>query len=420
MVRRLTNRKILLSVLIGLTLLLALVSALLTQALHSQKAVPFSAGEAAILAQIAGISPDEFMDITVEALSRERKEKFPAVSSVSRTNDGIYGFICRPIAYNGPVTLALVIDSRSGLSLGMRIIEHEETEHYVRDIENDWFTDRFAGKSSEQYLQPSRLEAHSDLDIVAITGATVTTEGIINGVNAAFGVFREFVLDEDAPAVPYMVRYKPGVGADVGVGTDADVGMGAADVGMGATDADVGADADVDADVGMGGGARSGMGATDADVGADADVGMSADGPEETGLLAVRVYGVVLGEISLEEIKELPSYRRAMSIHSSSGVTRHDFRGALLSDVLDLLDLTLKERYLWLRTVGVDEYMSDISMDEVRKENAVFLMYEDNGEPLPKRDGTPGAMRVVVIDDMFGQRFTNYLFELVLEGEVNS
>ncbi|MCL2163540.1 MAG: molybdopterin-dependent oxidoreductase [Oscillospiraceae bacterium] len=109
-----------------------------------------------------------------------------------------------------------------------------------------------------------------------------------------------------------------------------------------------------------------------------------------------------------------------MSIHSSSGVTRHDFRGALLSDVLDLLDLTLKERYLWLRTVGVDEYMSDISMDEVRKENAVFLMYEDNGEPLPKRDGTPGAMRVVVIDDMFGQRFTNYLFELVLEGEVNS
>jgi hypothetical protein len=59
-------------------------------------------------------------------------------------------------------------------------------------------------------------------------------------------------------------------------------------------------------------------------------------------------------------------------------------------------------------------------MDEVRAENNVFIMYEDNDEPLLKRNGEPGAMRIVVINDIFGQRFTNYLLEIVLESEATS
>ncbi|MCL1982199.1 MAG: molybdopterin-dependent oxidoreductase, partial [Clostridiales bacterium] len=138
--------------------------------------------------------------------------------------------------------------------------------------------------------------------------------------------------------------------------------------------------------------------------------------PVETGSLAIRAYGVVLHEITLEEIKELPSVRRTMSIRSSSGTTSHSFRGTLLANVLELADPSIAEDYKWLRTVGVDDYMSDITMEEVQMENNVFLMYEDNGEPLPRKNGEPGAMRIVVIDDMFGQRFTNYVLEVVLEG----
>ena len=332
---------------------LLLVASLLGVGGCGQKTPPLSADDAAVLASIAGLPPEDFRDISAEALPKERTDKFPAVTAVARSESGIYGFICVPIAYNGPVKLALVIDGESGLSIGMHIIKHEETEHYVRDMTSDWFITRFANKSAAHYLEPARLEAHNEWDIVAITGATVSTEGVINGVNAAFGVFREYVWQEEAPAVPYMVRFEPGTG----------------------------------------------------------------EGPTETGRLAVRAYGVVLGEISLDQIRGLPSVRRTMSIHSSAGVTQHSFRGALLSDVLDLLDPALKERYRWLRTVGVDEYMSDINMEEVRAENNVFLMYEDNGEPLLMKNGEPGSMRVVVLDDMFGQRFTNYLLEIVLEDE---
>ena len=317
----------------------------------ARKQTGLSGEAAAALAAVAGVQAGDFLDISKEALPKERAGKFPAVRAVARTDTGLYGFICTPVAYNGPVKLAVVIDGGSGLSLGIRILEHDETEHYVRDMESAWFIDRFAGKSAGRYLQPVRLEARGEEDVVGITGATVSTEGVINGVNAAFGVFREFVWREEAPPVPYMVRFEPGAG----------------------------------------------------------------EGPEESGRLAVRAYGVVLGEVSLNEIRGLPSVKRTMSIHSSAGVTQHNFRGVRLSEALDLLDPSLKERYKWLRAVGVDDYMADITMDEVLKENSVFLMYEDNGEPLAKKNGEPGAMRVIVLDDMFGQRFTNYLLEVVLE-----
>jgi hypothetical protein len=104
-----------------------------------------------------------------------------------------------------------------------------------------------------------------------------------------------------------------------------------------------------------------------------------------------------------------------MGIHSTAGVTLHSFRGTLLSNVLNLIDADLLKEYEWALAVGVDDYISDIGMDEIEAENNVFVMYEDNDEPLQRKSGEPGAMRVVVINDVFGQRFTNYLLEIVLE-----
>ena len=309
--------------------------------------------EAAAITEISGVEADGYNDISNEVLTKELADRFPAVAKVFRY-EKLYAFIVKPIAYNGPITLAIVIDSDRGESVGLRIVEHVETPHYVRDMESIWFVDRFTGKAAHEYLKLARLYAKADNEIVAITGATVTTEGVINGVNAAFGVYQEFTLGITAESVPYMVRFEPGEG----------------------------------------------------------------EGPLETESLAIRAYGVVLADISLEDIRVLPSVKRTMSIHSTAGVTQHSFRGTLLSNVLDLADPELIEQYQWVLAVGVDDYISGISIDEVMAENSVFVMYEDDGQPLLKRTGEPGAMRIVVINDVFGQRFTNYLLEIVLENEV--
>ena len=319
----------------------------------SRQSAELTGAEAAAISGIAGVDAGEFANVTGDVLTKELAARFPAVDKVYKY-ENLYAFIIKPIGYNGPITLALVIDSVRGESVGLRVVEHNETPHYVRDMDSTWFVERFSGKSANEYLTIARLHAMSESDIVAITGATVTTEGVINGVNAAFGVYTETVLGQTAGDVPYMVRFEPGRG----------------------------------------------------------------DGPVETGSLAIRAYGVVLAEIGLEEIRALPSVKRTISIHSTAGTTQHSFRGTLLSNVLDSVDPELKEQYSWILAVGVDDFISGIGMDEVVAENSVFIMYEDNDQPLPRRNGEPGAMRIVVINDVFGQRFTNYMLDIVLENEV--
>lgn len=289
--------------------------------------------------------------VTSEFMTKERQGKFQAVKKVFTTPQGDYAFISMPVGYNGPLTLAVGIDKDSGQTVGMRIVKHLETEHYVRDMSNQWFTERFKSKSNDAYLQPVHLEARRDNEIITITGATVTTEAITNGVNACMGVFREAVRGQSAEAVPYMVKFEKA----------------------------------------------------------------QEEGPQENGALAIRSYGTVLGEVSLEQIKNMPSVKRTMEIRSTSGTTRHSFKGTLLSNVITAVDPSLLERGETVQPVGVDDYMSNILMDEVLKENAVYVMYEDNGEPLLTKDGKPGAMRVVVLDDVFGQRFTNFMIEIVVE-----
>jgi hypothetical protein len=65
--------------------------------------------------------------------------------------------------------------------------------------------------------------------------------------------------------------------------------------------------------------------------------------------------------------------------------------------------------------MGSDVYQSVFTMEEVQQENNIYIMYSDGEDSLLTRDGQPQGMRIVSLDDQYGQRFTNYLVEIVLE-----
>ena len=307
--------------------------------------------EAAAFQEILGVaSTDGWQDITAKVMTKYLREKFPAVKKVWLTDEGDYAFVSKPYGYNAPITLAVVISGESGLTLGMRIVEHQETPHYVRDFVNAWFTNRFTGKDSSLYLKTVLLEAREDNEIVAVTGATVTSEGVVNGVNAAMGVYQEYVRERAMPSVPERPNGEYGE-------------------------------------------------------------------PEltETGVIEIIYQGEVIGEVTLEEIMALPSLQRQVTVNSTQGTSKHNLRGALLRDVLDLIDPEIKSSYSRVTTLGADSFISVIGMDEVRKENSVYVMYEDGGKPLSKRNGKDGAMWIIVLQDQFGQRYTNYLVQIILE-----
>ena len=43
-------------------------------------------------------------------------------------------------------------------------------------------------------------------------------------------------------------------------------------------------------------------------------------------------------------------------------------------------------------------------------------MYEDGGEPMKTASGAEGALRLIILSDDFGQRFTNYITGLTFIG----
>ncbi len=272
-------------------------------------------------------------DITGKALnSKKTDDEKTSVKKVFKTQDGKYVFFASPAGYNGPIDLMLIIDGTTAKTTAMKVIRHMETDHYVRDFDSDWFTGRFVDKSAFAYLYRVKLEAENPCEIIAITGATVTTDGCVNGVNDCFEVFQS--LDN-----PYY------------------------------------------------------------------------EGP--SGEVTLTVGSEKAGAITAGELEKLDSYRRRIVIHSASeGDTTHDFRGVRLSEAIDLVDKSLLRDCSEIIAIGIDGYSAPLTAEEVLLENNVYLMYEDNGEPIKDFTGREGAYRLIVLNDDYGQRFTNFLQEL--------
>ena len=314
-------------------LFLCLASALTLAACGGKKAEELSESELSAVREVLGADAQP-EDITGDILKGDIAERCESVKKVFLTADGQYIFFASPIGYNGPVDIMLVIDGVTARTRALRILAHKETEHYVRNWEDDWFTGRFAGKSAFIYLERVKLEAERENQIVAVTGSTVSTDAVVSGVNDCFELFR--TIDD-----PFF--------------------------------------------------------------------------EETAGIVKLKnAQGEELGEITLDSIRSLDTYRRRITIRSASeGVTTHDFRGVRLSEAIAAAGGA--ELLAGCRSVivtGTDGYESELTPEEIALENNVYLMYEDNGEMMRTAGGSEGALRLIILSDDFGQRFTNYVAAL--------
>jgi len=151
------------------------------------------------------------------------------------------------------------------------------------------------------------------------------------------------------------------------------------------------------------------------------EVFRSLDDPffvETAGVVTLKnASGEELGEITLDELKTLDSYRRKITIRSASeGTTVHDFRGVRLYEAIALVDGGLLDKCKSVVVTGSDGYESELTPDEIRLENNVYLMYEDGGELMKTASGAEGALRLIILSDDFGQRFTNHITGLTFIG----
>lgn len=157
-------------------------------------------------------SEQEIADEAIKGieLTEEVKEKFPAVKNACEITCGeqkYYAFLASPLGYRSTIDLFVLIDGEKNELLGIRVLQHDETPLYGGDsLTKEWFLERFNNKSADAYLNRVVLEPSRPNDIIQITCATVSSQAVINGVNAAMGAYRELILGEEAEPVPLKVE----------------------------------------------------------------------------------------------------------------------------------------------------------------------------------------------------------------------
>ena len=111
-------------------------------------------------------------------------------------DSGLLGYVisCAAEGYAGPIEMLVGIDT-TGTITGLWILSHQETPglgsrcveiKYGQD--NPWFLRQFAGRKAREL---------SLKDIQAITGATITSDGVVKAVSKAVAAFLDLVEETE-------------------------------------------------------------------------------------------------------------------------------------------------------------------------------------------------------------------------------
>ena len=108
---------------------------------------------------------------------------------VATGSDKVVGYVLNvePKGYGGAISLLVGLDQNMTVK-GVKILSHSETPGFGANAEKPSFIEQYIGKQGN--LKVTKTSPKED-EIQAITGATITSEAITDGVNAAV----TFVVD---------------------------------------------------------------------------------------------------------------------------------------------------------------------------------------------------------------------------------
>ena len=81
------------------------------------------------------------------------------------------------------IKILLTIDINNDSIKKVNIVEENESEGYGSYISKNWFQKRFSGITIDKKLKIVKMSAKKENQIVAVTGATESSEAVVNAVN---------------------------------------------------------------------------------------------------------------------------------------------------------------------------------------------------------------------------------------------
>ncbi|MEA4891504.1 MAG: RnfABCDGE type electron transport complex subunit G [Peptococcaceae bacterium] len=87
--------------------------------------------------------------------------------------------------YGGTVQILVGFDIAGKTVTGIKVLNQSETPGLGANCANAWFAQRYIGKSAEKDLTVVKVETADPGEVQAITAATITSQGVTDGVNIA-------------------------------------------------------------------------------------------------------------------------------------------------------------------------------------------------------------------------------------------
>lgn len=136
---------------------------------------------------------DDFEEIDEVLLTNIKGKYAPIVDGhIAYKNAEVigYSFKTESSGYGDNPIVAITGINSDGTIAGIDVVTHSETPGFGQAIEEDFYQDTFKGKATESELIPVDNPV-AENEVMLITGSTISSKGILTGINAAREVYRE-------------------------------------------------------------------------------------------------------------------------------------------------------------------------------------------------------------------------------------
>lgn len=163
-------------------LLIAVTNAALSPKIEQNQTLKFNTLARGLLPQAMQFAPIE------EKIEVQAPDGKSVTLQISRalTDGRTLGWVFKIVdsGFGGPIELAVAVDANFETMAGFDVLSSSETPGFGDKIKNDPFRDQFKGAPAEPLIlaktgDPQRIDGQ----IVAITGATVSSTAVVHAVN---------------------------------------------------------------------------------------------------------------------------------------------------------------------------------------------------------------------------------------------
>lgn len=185
--------------LIGIIVVVAILFGLTNTATEEEKKIKTFYPDAKKIELVNDIADESFISINL-----------PAVKRAYLVDGELKAYIVSCVGYIGPIEILAAMEGDQ--LIGIDVLEHVETPDYSEGITESYFLDRFKNLSVSKYLNLAELDKENPEDIVQVTGATISSQAVVNGVNAAIGAYNYKInnieMDRVSDVVPQEMWQK--------------------------------------------------------------------------------------------------------------------------------------------------------------------------------------------------------------------